>query len=115
MFLLFLLRWGSVRGQSWKCIISIIYVLFALRIIVFALFLIGSNNIVAYVLVSRHISNIMVCANKKWKVGHSSGSLKRIHYSKLYSLTPIFLFNVLTSLKGSHFCIFIWCLQQTYH
>ena len=92
MFSLFLLRRGSVRGQSWKCVISTIYVVFELKIIVFALFLIGSNNIVAYVLVSKHMSNIMVCANKKWKVGHS-GSLKRIHYSNQYSLTHTLSFE----------------------
>ena len=36
-----------------------------------------------------------------------SGSLRRICYSKLYSLTHTLSLNVLTVLKGSHICIFI--------
>ena len=38
-----------------------------------------------------------------------SGSLKRIYYSKLYSLTNTLSFECLTLLNGSHICISICC------
>ena len=37
----------------------------------------------------------------------TEGSLKKIHYSKLYSLIHL---NTFTALKGSHLCIFIYPL-----
>ena len=36
-----------------------------------------------------------------------SGSLKRIEYSKLYSLTHTLLLNVFSALKGTHFYILL--------